>query len=73
LSQQQQATAAKFEISRQVQEVQRAATALIVLLRRAVQEHYGTRNDKLAAFGVQPFRGRQRVTAPPTVPPPTVE
>lgn len=74
LLQQQLATAAKLEISRQVQQVQRTATTLILLLRRSVQEHYGTRSDKLAAFGVQPFRGRQRVAATPTVvPPPTVE
>ena len=74
LVQQQQATAARLEFSRQGQQVQRAATTLIVLLRRSVQEHYGTRSDKLAAFGVQPFRGRQRVTEPPAVvPPPAVE
>jgi hypothetical protein len=74
LVQQQLATAAKLEISRQVQQVQRAATTLLLLLRRSVQEHYGTRNDKLAAFGVQPFRGRQRVAETPTVvPPPALE
>jgi hypothetical protein len=75
LSQQQQATAAKLEVSRQVQQVQRAATTLILLLRRSVQEHYGSRSDKLAAFGVQPFRGRRRVaeTPPAVVPLPTVE
>jgi hypothetical protein len=74
LVQQQDATAVRLEASRQLQQVQRAATALIVLLRRAVQEHYGTRNDKLAAFGVQPFRGRRRGAETPTVvPPPALE
>jgi hypothetical protein len=30
------------------------------LLRSAVKQHYGIRSEKLAEFGLQPFRGRNR-------------
>lgn len=31
---------------------------LVTVIRTAVREHYGNRNEKLAEFGLQPFRGR---------------
>lgn len=33
---------------------------LASLLRSALRQHYGIRSEKLAEFGVQPFRGRNR-------------
>ena len=51
-------TASKQEISLKVKtaigEGQRVANALRALLK----EHYGLRSEKLAEFGIQPFRGR---------------
>ena len=56
--------ASKQEASRQllrlIGDLQRVGTATRKLLR----EHYGLRAEKLAEFGVQPFRGRKRRSAP---------
>jgi phosphoglycerate-specific signal transduction histidine kinase len=50
--------AAKQEMSQQLKTLiadgQRVATAVRTLLK----QHYGLRSEKLAEFGVQPFRGR---------------
>ena len=35
---------------------------LATVIRTAVREHYGNRSEKLAEFGLQPFRGRPRRT-----------
>ena len=35
------------------------------LLRSAVKQHYGIRSEKLAEFGLQPFRGRNRTAKAP--------
>jgi hypothetical protein len=55
-----------------VTEGQRVATGVTKLLK----EHYGLKSEKLAEFGLQPFRGRKTKQAPPEVPgtptPPTV-
>lgn len=32
---------------------------LASVVRSAVKEHYGVREEKLAEFGMQPFRGRK--------------
>ena len=44
----------------QVTEAQRVASGL----RKLVTEHYGLRSEKLAEFGLQPFRGRTRKAKP---------
>jgi hypothetical protein len=55
-----------------VTEGQRVATGVTKLLK----EHYGLKSEKLAEFGLQPFRGRKTKQAPPESPgtptPPTV-
>jgi hypothetical protein len=43
------------------------------VLRVALREHYGISSEKLAEFGVRPFRGRNRKVAPIVVPPPEVK
>jgi hypothetical protein len=57
-------TAGKQDSSRQlrtlVSETQRLGNAL----RKMIVEHYGIRSEKLAEFGLQPFRGRIRKPAP---------
>jgi hypothetical protein len=61
-------TASKQELSKQlhgiITEGERTATALRVLLK----EHYGPRSEKLAEFGLQPFRGRPRREKPAPFP-----
>jgi len=47
----------------QVTEAKRVASGM----RKLVTEHYGLRSEKLAEFGLQPFRGRTR-KAKPTAP-----
>ena len=43
---------------------------LASLLRAAVKQHYGPRSEKVAEFGVQPFRGRKRTPKEPPTPTP---
>lgn len=76
LKQQQAARrAAKQEASKQLQERLTEGVRLANLLRQAVKQHYGIRSEKLAEFGMQPFRGRKPApaTTTPSAPPPTVE
>lgn len=75
ITQQGALTASKQEMSKQLRtfltEGQRVANAIRALLK----EHYGLRAEKLAEFGLQPFRGRTRKAKPtepkPPVPPST--
>ncbi len=41
------------------------------MVRLALMEHYGASEEKLAAFGLQPFRGRARKDRPSPTPAPT--
>jgi hypothetical protein len=50
-----------------VTEGQRVATGV----RKLLQEHYGLRSEKLAEFGLQPFRGRTRKAGPANPEPPS--
>jgi predicted nucleic acid-binding Zn-ribbon protein len=60
VSQQAALTAAKQETSKRVKELIRQGQRLAAVLRAALKEHYGIRSEKLAEFGLQPFRGRAR-------------
>lgn len=67
-------TAAKQEASQQLQTVLIEAERLATVLQLAVKQHYGIRSEKLADFGLKPFRGRQRKESPEPQPPePTPE
>lgn len=56
--------AEKQESSQQIKEVMSSGQRLATVIRRALQQHYGIRAEKLAAFGLQPFRGRKAKEAP---------
>jgi hypothetical protein len=61
LKQQQAAQrAAKQEASKQLLEMLNEGGRLTTLLRQALKQHYGIRSEKLAEFGLQPFRGRKQ-------------
>jgi predicted nucleic acid-binding Zn-ribbon protein len=60
VSQQASLVAAKQETSKRVKELIRQGQRLAAVLRAALKEHYGIRAEKLAEFGLQPFRGRAR-------------
>ena len=73
LHQQSVFTASKQDTSRQLEQLFRNSAKLITILRKAVAEHYGSENEKVVEFGLQPFRGRRRPAAEPVTPPPVVE
>jgi hypothetical protein len=65
-------TAGKQEASRQLKQIMSDLGKLVSFLRHGVKEHYGTRSEKLADFGLTPYRGQpRRLETPPapTVPP----
>ena len=67
--------AEKQEMSKQLRKITTDGQRLASAVRFLIKEHYGTRDEKLTAYGMQPFRGRPRKTgdpAPlPTKPPTT--
>ena len=58
-------TAGKQEASQQLQTFLTEAERLATILQLAVKQHYGIRSEKLADFGLQPFRGRPRKPTEP--------
>lgn len=68
VQQQGELTAQKQELSKQIRVMVEEGERLATVLRFAVKQHYGIRAEKLAEFGLQPFRGRKRVEKP--LPPP---
>jgi hypothetical protein len=52
-------TAAKQEASLQLRTALAECERLANILRLGVKQHYGIRSEKLAEFGLQPFRGRK--------------
>src|SRR3712207_4280701 len=70
INQQQEAMrASKQEASRQLRRLASEGNRLAALARAAVKEHYGIRKEKIAEFGLQPFRGRKAKSAAGTPPP----
>ena len=61
--------ASKQEASRQFQIFLLEGERVATVLRFAVKQHYGIRAEKLAEFGLQPFRGRSRRSPAPQEPP----
>lgn len=61
-------TASKQDLSKRLQVVMEEGERLATVLRLAVKAHYGIRSEKLAEFGLQPFRGKARKQKP--LPPP---
>lgn len=60
--------ASKQEKSQQFQEVMDEGTRLATFLRVAIKQHYGPTSEKLAEFGLKPFRGRKAKPAPAPAP-----
>lgn len=61
---QQARQAAKQILSQELKEKVTEAERVATLLRQALKVHYGIRSEKLAEFGVQPFRGRKTAASP---------
>jgi len=63
----------KQEMSKQLRRLLTEGQRLANVVRTAIKEHYGVREEKVAEFGVQPFRGRKAKPAPEEPPPPSTE
>ncbi|MBW8879103.1 MAG: hypothetical protein JF614_29525 [Acidobacteria bacterium] len=71
INQQQAAfTASKQEASKELKTIIVEGQRLANALRAMVKEHYGIRSEKLAEFGLQPFRGRKVKAKAPQGPTP---
>jgi hypothetical protein len=69
INQQQAAfTASKQEASKELKTLVVEGQRLANALRAMLKEHYGIRSEKLAEFGLQPFRGRKAKTPAAQVP-----
>jgi septal ring factor EnvC (AmiA/AmiB activator) len=53
-------TAGKQESTQKLKVLQVEGERLATVLRGAVKQHYGIRSEKLAEFGLKPFRGRKK-------------
>ena len=58
----------KQEATRKAHERIRQAKSTAHLIRKGLAEHYGADNEQLAAFNIQPFRGRKRSKKPEKTP-----
>ena len=68
--------ASKQELSKELKRLTTESERIATGIRNLLKEHYGIRSEKLAEFGLQPFRGRPRkaepdVPKPPELPPPS--
>jgi hypothetical protein len=70
LTQQAALTAAKQDVSQEIKTTMEDIQFLMTILRKAVRQHFGKKSEKLAEFGVQPFRGRKANTGGKPFPPP---
>lgn len=61
----------KQDASKQLRQVTKSGRRLAAVVREVLKEHYGVSEEKLAAFGLQPFRGRSRKDQPSPTPEPT--
>jgi hypothetical protein len=62
-------TAGKQEASQKLKVLQVEGERLANLLRGAVKQHFGIRSEKLAEFGLKPFRGRNKKQTEPGLKP----
>jgi hypothetical protein len=60
--------AGKQEASKQLNTFVTEGERLATVLQLAVKQHYGIRAEKLAEFGLQPFRGRTKAKPAPETP-----
>jgi hypothetical protein len=63
-------TASKQEASKQLKTLLTEGERMANVLQLAVKQHFGIRSEKLAEFGLQPFRGRSKAKPTPETPDP---
>jgi len=57
-------TASRQELSQQMKKLVLDGQRVMSVLRVSLKDHYGPRSEKLAEFGLQPFRGRKPKSKP---------
>ena len=57
-------TASRQDLSQQMKKLILEGQRVISVLRVSLKDHYGPRSEKLAEFGLQPFRGRKPKSKP---------
>jgi hypothetical protein len=57
-------TAEKQDLTQQLRAALVDGKRLATMLRKGLQQHYGIRSEKLAEFGLKPFRGRKEKDSP---------
>lgn len=63
-------TASKQEATRRLQTLLTEGERVAEGIRKFLKQHYGLRSEKLAEYGLQPFRGRTRKVSPVKPPEP---
>jgi len=63
-------TAGKQELSKRLATLLLEGERVAAAIEKLLKEHYGLRSEKLAQFGLQPFRGLVRKAQPPSPQPP---
>ncbi len=66
-------TARKQEATRRRNEMLAEGSRLATAMRLVLKDHLGPDNERLAEFGIQPFRGRKRAKKPVDAETPPVE
>lgn len=61
-------TAGKQELSQELQTLMADGERLAGTIRKCLREHYGPKAEKLAAYGLRPFRGRKLKNDPEPLP-----
>lgn len=61
MTEQARLTAQRQEVSKQIAEQSSQAQKLLTFLDAGVKQHYGHRSERLAEYGLQPFRSKPRV------------
>jgi hypothetical protein len=56
--------ASKQEASKQLRQLMAEGSRVAAVMRVVIKDHYGPREEKIAEFGLQPFRGRKAKPAP---------
>ena len=61
MAEQARLTAQRQEVSKQIAEMSNQAQKLLTFLDAGVKQHYGHGSERLAEYGLQPFRSKPRV------------
>lgn len=73
IGEQGQHQAAKQDASKRIDKAITEGQQLAAFLRSGIRQHFGKDSEKIVEYGLAPFRGNRRASAPTTAPKPTPE